>query len=76
MLRTFAATSFAFVLAFSPLAMADQPYSQTTDLSCQMTTPLMPVGQPGAGVLWSRDNVLGGDSSTGPTFPISCLLPT
>jgi hypothetical protein len=57
-------------------AMADESYSQTTDVSCQMTTPLMPVSQPGAGLLWSRGSVLGGDSSTGPTFLVGCLLPT
>jgi hypothetical protein len=68
MSRTLAATSIAFVLAFSPLALADQPSAQTAIASCQLTTPLIPVGQLG-------DGIPGGHRSTGPTFPISCMQP-
>ncbi len=72
MVRTTATTSLAFIfLAASPTlagARADYPYLRPTPTFCEETPPLAP----GLGGTWSRDGIIGGEGTTGPTFPSFC----
>jgi hypothetical protein len=70
MVRTTATTSLAFIFlaAFATLAeaLADDPYPRPTPAFCEEMPPLAP------GLGGTRDGIIGGDSSTGPTFPSVC----
>ena len=74
--RTVAKTSLAFIFlaAFVMLeeARADYPYVPPTTAFCEDTPPLAARGSTGLGGTWSRDGIIGGDGSTGPTFPFLC----
>ena len=75
MSRTLTATSFAFFLALAtpPFAHADELHGQSTIASGEMTNPFVSEGLTGTGGRWSRNGIIGGDGTTGPTFPIRSL---
>jgi len=70
MVRTITTTSLAFILlaAFATLAGARADHPRPTPTFCEETPPLAP----GLGGTWSRDGIIGGDGTTGPTFPFVC----
>jgi hypothetical protein len=75
MSRTLIATSLAFFLALAtpPVAHADQLHGQSTIASGETTNPFVSEGGAGTGGRWSRNGIIGGDGTTGPTFPIRSL---
>jgi hypothetical protein len=72
MVRTITTTSlaFTFLAGFATFAgaRADDPYARQTLTFCEETSPLAP----GLGGTWSRNGIIGGDGTTGPTFPSVC----
>jgi hypothetical protein len=70
--RTTAKVSFCclFLAAFAALAgaRADQQDLRPPAF-CEKTMPLAPTGLHGAAETGSRDGIIGGDGTTGPTFP-------
>jgi hypothetical protein len=76
MVRIITTTSLAFIglAAFSMLAdaRADYPHPRATPTFCEETPPLAPLGSNGRGGIRSRDAIIGGEGTTGPTFPSVC----
>ena len=68
MVRILATTSLVliFLAAFAALAGARADYPYSTPAFCEETPPLAP------GLDGIRDGIIGGDGSTGPTFPSVC----
>ena len=76
MVRIIATTSLAFIvlaaLAMLGGARADSPYPRGTPTFCEETPPLARQGSNGLGGIRSRDGSIGGEGTTGPTFPSVC----
>jgi hypothetical protein len=79
MVRTIATTSLAFiVLAANAIlvgARADYPYPQRTSNYCEETS-LAPLRSEGPDRTRSRDRIVGGEGTTGPTVPFLCKQET
>jgi hypothetical protein len=73
MMGTIATTSLAFILLTAVAARADYPHSHplASPNSCE-EMPLALVGPNGLGGIRSRDGSIGGEGTTGPTFPSVC----
>ena len=67
MVRTIATTSLAFILLTAVAARADYPHPRPTATFCEEAPPL-----DGLAGTRSRDGIIGGDGTTGPTFPSVC----
>jgi hypothetical protein len=71
--RTISTISFGCVLlaAFAVFAeaRADRHSPRPTPAACEITTPLIPQGLHGPDGTRRDDCIIGGDGTTGPTFP-------
>lgn len=76
MVRTIATTSLAFIVlaayAMHAGARADYPYPRTTSDFCEEAPPFAPLWSKVPGGIRSRDDIVGGAGTTGPTFPSVC----
>ena len=76
MARTIATTSLAFVVlaAFAMLAgaRADHSSPRAMFIFCEETLPFDSMGSSGLGGIRKRDDIIGGERTTGPTFPSFC----
>jgi hypothetical protein len=75
MVRTIATTSLSFIVlaAFAMLAGARaDSHSPATPTFYEETPPLAPLGSRGLGGIRSRDDIIGGEGTTGPTVPSVC----
>ena len=70
---TIATTSLAFILLTAVAARADypHPHPRANPNSCE-EMPLALVGPNGLGGIRNRDGSIGGEGTTGPTFPSVC----
>ena len=74
MVRTIATTSLAFILLTANAARADYPHPRVNPTFCEETPPLALLGSNGLGGIRSRGDSIGGEGTTGPTFPSVCSL--
>ena len=76
MVRTIAATSLAFIMlaanAMLAGARADNPYPRVASNLCEETLPCAPLRSKGPDGIRSCDGIVGGEGTTGPTFPSLC----
>jgi len=76
MVRTVATISLAFIMlaanAILAGARADYPHQQAAPDFCKETAPYAPLRSKGPDAIRNRDGIVGGEGSTGPTFPSVC----